>query len=98
MKVGAKRRRTKDEIEQDRERELFEKEETQRKLEELERLKAREHESQEKSKDQAFASQLVHDLVDKGDAVYDEDRGFLVRGLNPEFDQIADEQLEKQRL
>ena len=98
MKVGAKRRRTKTQIEEDKEREQFEKEETQRKLEELAKLKAREQEAKEQAKDASFASQLVHTLVDKGDAVYDEERGFLVRGLNPEFDQIANEQLEQQRL
>jgi hypothetical protein len=89
MKCGSKRRRTKDEISQAKEEEELRQGDTERKLEELAALKRREQEILEAEHNKNSATNILTEMINRGDAVMNSHGGVWIKGLNPEFDQAV---------
>jgi hypothetical protein len=99
MKVGAKRRRTKEEIREQEAQEAAEKEETERKLQQLEEMQRRQATMEAELESNRAAANILTQMINSGAAVQDEGGSVFVKGVNPEFEQVrqARQQQEEQR-
>jgi predicted RNA-binding protein with PUA domain len=90
MKVGAKRRRTKEQIREQEAQEAAEKEETARKLEELDEMQRRQAAMETELQSNRAVANILTQMIASGAAVQDEGGSVFVKGVNPEFDQVRE--------
>jgi hypothetical protein len=88
MKVGAKRRRTKEEIREQEAFEAAEKEETARKLEELDEMQRRQAAMETELESNRAAANILTQMINSGAAVQDESGSVFIKGVNPEYEQV----------
>ena len=73
LKVGSKRRRTKNEIEEEKQEEIMKQQKLQQDMEELASLRARVQDAEHRAVENVGASKLLHHMLDAGHVKQDGD-------------------------